>query len=257
MTPPLTARAAGGSAGAEGDLEFASAGLERQSLGVLDRCPGRTGHDFGFLSGRGHSTRPWLHHPVGPGARTGGIVSVQPRHHVRRWYEQLSAVANVVASMANRGTCGKASGLVACAVGFGPAMAVPASAYIRAGGHERAKSAVAEDLALARTMDMAGTPVVAYHSAARASSSTACTRMGCPPLSMVGPRTSPPVPAPFLLTPPSSLCGSQVRQQPSPASLAPFFYALYATQMTILMRRSGTFHPATAAFYPVSLAVFV
>ena len=95
----------------------------------------------------------------------GGLVSVQPRHHVRRWYEQLSAVANVVASMAGTGApAGKRRAWWRGPVGFGPAMAVPASAYIRAGGHERAKSAVAEDLALARTMDMAGTPVVAYHS---------------------------------------------------------------------------------------------
>jgi 4,4'-diaponeurosporenoate glycosyltransferase len=93
----------------------------------------------------------------------GGLVSVQPRHHVRRPYEQLSAVANVVASMAGTGTpTGHPRAWWRGPVGFGPAMAVPATAYMRANGHARAKSAVAEDLSLAKTMAMTGTPVAAY-----------------------------------------------------------------------------------------------
>jgi 4,4'-diaponeurosporenoate glycosyltransferase len=191
----------------------------------------------------------------------GGLVSVQPRHHVRQLYEQLSAVANVVASMAGTGApAGKRRAWWRGPVVFGPAMAVPASAYMRAGGHERAKTAVAEDLALARTMHMAGTTVVAYHSGRGP-----CFieyRMYPHGLSSLIEGWTKNLAAGACAVPPVRAALVAVWVTGATAAFAgvaraPLFYALYAIQMSVLMRRSGTFHPATAALYPVPLAVFL
>ena len=132
---------------------------------MLDRALAARGTILVFLDADTRPAPGFVTQIAADAHQLGGLVSVQPRHHVRQLYEQLSAVANVVASMASTGApAGNRRAWWRGPVGFGPAMAVPASAYIRAGGHERAKTAVAEDLALARTMHMAGTPVVAYHS---------------------------------------------------------------------------------------------
>jgi 4,4'-diaponeurosporenoate glycosyltransferase len=191
----------------------------------------------------------------------GGLISVQPRHHVRRLYEQLSAVANVVASMAGTGApADRPRAWWRGPVGFGPAMAVPATVYLRAGGHERAKSAVAEDLALAQTMHMAGIPVAAYHAG-----QGAC---------FIGYRMYPEGLASLIEGWTKNLAAGACAVPPLRAALvavwvagaatavyhvagAPFVYAFYFAQMTVLMRRAGNFHAATAVFYPVPLAMFI
>jgi 4,4'-diaponeurosporenoate glycosyltransferase len=77
-------------------------------------------------------------------ARVGGLVSVQPWHVTRRWYEQLSALFNVIAVMGTgTGDGHRATGA------FGPVMVTTYDEYDRIGGHASVRSEVVEDLALA------------------------------------------------------------------------------------------------------------
>jgi hypothetical protein len=92
-------------------------------------------------------------------AGRGGLVSVQPTHRTVRAYEQLSAIPNLVAVMgAGTGAVPRRTWWRGPAA-FGMAIAVRKADYLCAGGHSAAPNAVADDLALARTMHAAGFPV--------------------------------------------------------------------------------------------------
>ncbi len=100
-------------------------------------------------------------------AETGGLVSLQPRHRVTRWYEQLSALPALVAVMgAGTGPAGTMRWWRRPAA-FGMALAIPRDVYFAAGGHARVRGEIAEDLALARAVDATGAPVAAWCGAPR------------------------------------------------------------------------------------------
>jgi 4,4'-diaponeurosporenoate glycosyltransferase len=209
-------------------------------------------------------TRPapgFISQLAGRAQELGGMVSVQPYHCVHRWYEQLSAVANVVALMAGTGSpAGRPRYWWRGPVGFGPAVAVPASAYMRAGGHERAKSAVAEDLALAQAIHMDGNPVAAFCPGRDASfieyrmypQGLLALIEGWTKNLAAGARAVPPVRAALV-----SVWVAGAILAVTRFAGAPLPYGLYAVQMTFLMRRAGRFHPAMGVFYPVPLGMFV
>ncbi|NCN05700.1 MAG: glycosyltransferase [Spirochaetales bacterium] len=84
-------------------------------------------------------------HPQGMGAlvaqwwNQGGVVSVQPFHRVRRWYEDLSSFFNLqVIPSLSLGP--KTRGL------FGPVIALSAQDYTRAGGHQAVKASILDDV---------------------------------------------------------------------------------------------------------------
>lgn len=79
-------------------------------------------------------------------ARTGGLVSTHPWHRVGRPVEHLSATAALVAVLG--------AGTGRRPVGFGPAMAICRAPYLGSGGHGAVRHHVAEDLALARHVDL-------------------------------------------------------------------------------------------------------
>jgi 4,4'-diaponeurosporenoate glycosyltransferase len=88
-----------------------------------------------------------------------GLLSVQPHHEVRRPYERLSALFNVVAMMgtdaftpfgARRHPAGA----------FGPCLVTTREAYDAVGGHASVASAVLDDVALAKGYQRAGRRVV-------------------------------------------------------------------------------------------------
>ena len=89
--------------------------------------------------------------------RHGGLLSVQPYHRMRRVYERLSAVFNVIAVMgvgvATPGRSGRARGA------FGPCVVCRAEDYARVGGHGAVAAEILEDLALGRVFAEAGFPV--------------------------------------------------------------------------------------------------
>ena len=87
----------------------------------------------------------------------GGLLSVQPHHHIVRPVEALSLPFNVVALMG----LGVGS-LVPPRHGWGaagPCMITSRAEYEAAGGHRAVRAAVAEDLALADRFSEAGLPV--------------------------------------------------------------------------------------------------
>ncbi len=90
-------------------------------------------------------------------AREGGLVSVQPDHHVQRPVESLSLLFNVVAVM------GLGFGSLLPArhgwAAAGPLMITTRRDYDRAGGHRAVRAEVAEDLALAQRYRAADLPV--------------------------------------------------------------------------------------------------
>lgn len=85
-------------------------------------------------------------------AEHGGLVSVQPWHVTERWYEQLSALFNVIAIMGT-GAGHRANGA------FGPVMLTSFGEYRRVGGHTAVRDEVVEDLAIAANFRACDLPV--------------------------------------------------------------------------------------------------
>ena len=89
--------------------------------------------------------------------QSGGLLSVQPHHLVRRPYERLSAVFNLVSVMGSG-----AFGLRVARpmrVAFGPCLMTTAADYRRVGGHEAVHNQVVEDMALAARYADSALPV--------------------------------------------------------------------------------------------------
>ena len=86
-----------------------------------------------------------------------GLLSVAPFHLVERPYEQLSAMANLVAMLASAAFTPRGDG--ATTLAFGPCLATSAGSYAAVGGHAAVAGQVIEDLHLARRYEAAGLPV--------------------------------------------------------------------------------------------------
>lgn len=186
--------------------------------------------------------------------RAGGLLSVQPWHDVRRPYEQLSALFNLVAMMAIDaftpfGRRVRPTGA------FGPCLVVGADVYERAGGHAdpTVRGAVLDDVTLARAVQRAGgrTTVLGGRGSLR-------FRMypeGLPQLlegwtkNFAGGAAGTRALTTFLV----AAWVSGLLSAPS----FPPFYVAYALQLAVLLRRVGRFHPLTALAYPIPLAVFL
>jgi len=90
----------------------------------------------------------------------GGLVSVQPFHHMRRAYERLSALFNVIGFM---GIGAASPGHDAASRGaFGPVVVTGRADYERVGGHASVRGEIVEDIALARRYVALGIPVHAF-----------------------------------------------------------------------------------------------
>jgi 4,4'-diaponeurosporenoate glycosyltransferase len=93
-------------------------------------------------------------------ARHGGLISVQPYHRIRRPYEALSAVCNVVAIMGSGAFA--AWRRISRPAAFGPCLLTGRDDYMSAGGHAAVRADVVEDVALARRFDAIGLPVTVF-----------------------------------------------------------------------------------------------
>ena len=92
---------------------------------------------------------------------TGGIVSVQPYHRTRRFYEQLSLFFNIIMMSAMgpftvMGSRIKPIGL------FGPCVIIRKAHYFESGGHINVKGEVVEDLALGEKLRQRNLPIHCY-----------------------------------------------------------------------------------------------
>lgn len=192
----------------------------------------------------------------------GGLLSVQPHHHIVRPVEALSLPFNVVALMG----LGVGS-LLPPRQGWGaagPCMITSRSEYDAAGGHRSVRHAVAEDLALADRFAEAGLPVQVRSGGAEVrfrmyrnlhglfegwSKNVATGARRTPLLRSVGVGlwvTS-------LLVAVGAVFAGSVPIVSDRLDVA-VLYALVALQVAVLGRRVGRFGPAAAA-WPV-LAVF-
>ena len=89
--------------------------------------------------------------------RSNGLLSVQPHHLIRRAYERLSAVFNLVSLMGS-GAFGVRIARP-MRVAFGPCLMTSSADYAHVGGHEAVRHEVVEDMALAATYADADLPV--------------------------------------------------------------------------------------------------
>ncbi len=85
----------------------------------------------------------------------GGLLSIWPYHRMKRLYERLSALFNIIimASMSSftiRGSRAPSLGA------FGPCVVCSRNDYFRVGGHEAVKGAILEDVALGQLFVSAG-----------------------------------------------------------------------------------------------------
>jgi 4,4'-diaponeurosporenoate glycosyltransferase len=93
------------------------------------------------------------------GAR--GILSVQPFHTIERFYENFSAVFNMIVMIGiNIYTPWREKLPIAGA--FGPCIICDREDYFQAGGHESAKTAIMDDFALAKAFRDKQLPVFGY-----------------------------------------------------------------------------------------------
>jgi 4,4'-diaponeurosporenoate glycosyltransferase len=197
----------------------------------------------------------------------GGLVGVQPYHAIRRPYEALAAVFNIVV-MAGMNCFSPLGRRLAPAGSFGPCMVCSRAEYFAAGGHAAVKDAIVEDLALGRLFQAAGLPVSCY-----GGRGTISFRMYPDGLrSLVEGFTknmaigASEMRRGFRALIVLWLIGATACVISAGASLLPplaifrpmegIFYALYAAQMYWMLRRIGSFGPLTALLFPLPLAFF-
>lgn len=82
----------------------------------------------------------------------GCTVSVQPYHKTEKIYEQLSMMFNLVQIAANGTALPKPRNIGL----YGPIILIPRQDYEKAGGHQRVKSSVVDDMALGSQLKKAG-----------------------------------------------------------------------------------------------------
>lgn len=198
----------------------------------------------------------------------GGVVSVQPYHRMKKAYEELSAFFNIVA----------VAGLNAFTIfgdrlppsgAFGPCMVVGKADYFAAGGHEKVKSEVLEDVAIGRFYRKHGLDVrcyggrgtIAFRMYPRGirqlieghSKGFAQGARGVSVLSLImivlwiagGAGTS------------RTLIASALGGNEEVILSALGLYLLYAGQIYWMLARIGNFSVLTALFFPLPLTFFV
>jgi 4,4'-diaponeurosporenoate glycosyltransferase len=191
-------------------------------------------------------------------AGDGAAMSVCPYHSVSRLHEQLSAIFNLV----------MAAGIGAFTIWpskssamFGQMLMVSRKSYWRAGGHERVKGKVLENVWLSRAFRETGTPVRCF--VGKGSLSIRMYPEGIGPLvegwtkgfaSGAGATA-----LPVLILIVAWLSGAVMAVSlfaHARLIVASMIFALYAGQILFLLRRLGSFWIVTAIFYPIPLLFF-
>jgi 4,4'-diaponeurosporenoate glycosyltransferase len=208
--------------------------------------------------------------------RRGGVVSVQPYHAVEGVVERLSAVCNVVV-MGSLGAFTPLGERARSAGGFGPCLVVSRGDYRACGGHAAVSDRVVEDMAFGDEARRRGLPVAClagrgcvdfrmYPAGLPAmvegwSKGLASGSGGSPPLAralMVAWITGALSSVILLALGIAALAGSSRTGADAVFGMwAVGIYALYAGQAWWMLRRIGSFGPATALVFPLPLAFFL
>lgn len=197
----------------------------------------------------------------------GGLVSVQPYHLMRRAYERLSALFNVIGFM---GVGSASPGHDALARGaFGPVMVTGRDDYDRAGGHAAVRGEIVEDIALARRYVAIGEPVHAFGGGRLATfrmypdglgqliegwskniaTGASTVRLGR--LLLIGFWMT------CVLVSVQSVIELALGWSPMGWFEVLACYVLFAGQLAAMLRQVGNFGPITAALYPGPVGIFL
>jgi 4,4'-diaponeurosporenoate glycosyltransferase len=190
--------------------------------------------------------------------RVGGLVSVQPYHRVRRWWEHASAFFNLVAVM---GT-GIASPLRTRwrpVLAFGPVLMCRRDAFLTHVEHPSVRGAVLDDVALARRFAAAGDPITLH-----AGVGVVDFRMYDQPRDLVegwtknsaaGARATPLVRALLFGAWITAALGIWVGGDSMWIVLVA--YVAFVAQIFVMLRQIGSFDLRTALVYPLLALAFV
>ncbi|MFD0958419.1 glycosyltransferase family 2 protein [Paenibacillus chungangensis] len=201
-----------------------------------------------------------------------GILTVQPYHIVRQPYEQLSAFFNLIVLMSvgpgNDRTSGKLVNWYKAGA-FGPCLALARAVYFQSGGHEAVRSSVLEHFTMSGIVSGLGLAV-----SNRIGKGMMSFRMysgGCAELlrgwaksfASGAARTQPLRLGSIIVwiagagSGPAIGISGLIHHNVALFCLGCSFYALYACQLAILVRRIGNFRLYTALLYPVPLAAYL
>lgn len=192
----------------------------------------------------------------------GGLLSVQPHHEPRRWYEQLSAVFNVVAMM------GVGTGDPKGATGaFGPLLITSREEYLAVGGHRSVRDQIVEDLALAAKYRGAGMPLTVLDGGSQVSfrmypeglgqlvegwtKNFAAGAGATPPLRLLA------IVIWVTAAGSAAMSAVDVVRGTLPATAAWILYLLFVGQLLVMFRQVGRFRFSTAVLFPIPLAFFL
>lgn len=87
-----------------------------------------------------------------------GVISIQPYHKIRKLYEQLSALFNII-TMAGMGAFTVLGGRIKPIGLFGPVVVMKRQDYFARGGHGQVKGEILDDLAFGSELQKKGTEV--------------------------------------------------------------------------------------------------
>jgi 4,4'-diaponeurosporenoate glycosyltransferase len=120
-----------------------------------------TGDIFLFLDADTFLEPDGLSRIVSTYLRKGGLLSIQPFHRMKRNYERLSAVFNIIA-MAGMNAFTLLGSKLKPTGAFGPCMVCSREDYFLVGGHEKARGEVLESLAIGKEFLKASREVRCY-----------------------------------------------------------------------------------------------
>jgi 4,4'-diaponeurosporenoate glycosyltransferase len=204
-----------------------------------------------------------------------GVVSAHPTHRVERPYEHLSAGPAVVALL-GAGTGGPPRRRWwRRPFAFGPALAVPADAYRRLGGHAAVSGAVIDDVAIAAAADRQGVAVTGLLAGSMATyrmypDGLAGLVEGWTKNLAVGGAAAPALRTAAVAVWVTAALRSGLDLAAAAGAVGPagegggwrlalpaIAYLLFAVQFHAISRRIGRFGPVTTALFPVILGAFV
>lgn len=197
--------------------------------------------------------------------KDGCTVSVQPYHKTIRMYEQFSMMFNMVQIAAN-GTAlprPRSIGL------YGPVILIPRSVYQKAGGHERIRSSIVDDMALGEQIKKegemfelyVGSPEVSFRMYGGGLKSllegwikniaTGATKTPLPLFVMVFLWIT------SLLSVPVQTIKYAIQGKESLLILYAVLYVVWVCILLYLTRRIGHFHAWASVLYPILMIVLL
>jgi 4,4'-diaponeurosporenoate glycosyltransferase len=190
--------------------------------------------------------------------RRGGLVSVQPYHEMRYWWERAAAFFNLVAVMgvglASPGAGGRRP------AAFGPCLVARRDALLMHLDHRSVRRAVVEDVALARRFAAAREPVTCF-----AGGDLVAFRMYDTPgrllqgfaKNFAAGAAATPLPRLAAIVAWVAACLVTGFDALGGGGLALLLYGAFALQCFVMLRQLGNFGIVAAALYPVLAVVFV